>query len=208
MSLTAANVSIFESGATPGSLQVAAELAAHEVAGLERRDGLQHLHLLVADRLAVGAHRRLHREVAQHLEQVVLHDVADRARLVVELAAALDAEVLGHRDLHALDVTCGSRSARGTHWRSGRTACCAPAACRGNGRCGRCATSSKVLSRIAFSLRADSRSWPNGFSTMTRAPAAQFALRELLDDGAEQDRRNRQVVRRPLRVLRAPCAAR
>ena len=35
---------------------------------------------------------------------MVLDDVADRAGLVVEAAAALDAEVLGHRDLHALDV--------------------------------------------------------------------------------------------------------
>ena len=34
-------------------------------------------------------------------------------------------------------------------------------------------SSSKVWSRIAFSLRADSRSWPNGFSTITRAPSVQ-----------------------------------
>ena len=34
-------------------------------------------------------------------EQVVLHDVAQRADRLVELAAAPDAEVLGHRDLHA-----------------------------------------------------------------------------------------------------------
>ena len=32
---------------------------------------------------------------------MVLHDVADRAHLLVEGAAALDAEFLGHRDLHA-----------------------------------------------------------------------------------------------------------
>jgi hypothetical protein len=35
---------------------------------------------------------------------VVLHDVADRPDRVVEAAAALDAERLGHRDLHAADV--------------------------------------------------------------------------------------------------------
>src|SRR5262245_11494757 len=35
---------------------------------------------------------------------MVLHDVAHAAGLVVELAAALDAEALRHRDLHALDV--------------------------------------------------------------------------------------------------------
>ncbi len=72
--------------------------------GAERRHRLEHLHLLVADRLAVDPDRRLHREVAQHLEQVVLDHVADRAGLVVERPSALHAEVLGHRDLHALDV--------------------------------------------------------------------------------------------------------
>ena len=35
---------------------------------------------------------------------MVLDDVTDRARRVVEAAAALDTEVLGHCDLHALDV--------------------------------------------------------------------------------------------------------
>jgi len=35
---------------------------------------------------------------------VVLHHVPDAAGLVVELASTLDAEALGHRDLHALDV--------------------------------------------------------------------------------------------------------
>ena len=67
-------------------------------------DRLEDLHLLVADRFAVGPDRRLHRQVAQDLEQMILDDVADGARLVVEGAPALDAEVLGHGDLHALDV--------------------------------------------------------------------------------------------------------
>ena len=42
--------------------------------------------------------------IGHELERVVLHDVAQRAGLVVELAAALDADRLGHRDLHAVDV--------------------------------------------------------------------------------------------------------
>jgi hypothetical protein len=46
----------------------------------------------------------LHREDGQHLEQVVLDDVAHRAEFLVEATAALDAELLGHGDLHALDV--------------------------------------------------------------------------------------------------------
>ena len=48
---------------------------------------------------------------------------------------------------------------------------------------------------MALSSRADARSWPNGFSTMTRAPSVQPDLRELLDDRAEQRRRDREVVR-------------
>ena len=39
------------------------------------------------------------------LQQVVLHDVADRADLLVEACRGpADAEALGHRDLHVLDV--------------------------------------------------------------------------------------------------------
>ena len=39
-----------------------------------------------------------------HLHEVVDDDVAQRADRVVEVAAILDAEVLGHRDLDGLDV--------------------------------------------------------------------------------------------------------
>ena len=35
---------------------------------------------------------------------MVLNDVANRASLFVKRAAALNSEVLGHRDLHALDM--------------------------------------------------------------------------------------------------------
>ena len=48
---------------------------------------------------------------------------------------------------------------------------------------------------------------PNGFSTITRAPVVQPDFAELLDDLAEQHRRDREVVRRALRRRRAPCAA-
>ena len=55
--------------------------------------------------------------------------------------------------------------------------------------------SSKALCRIAFSCCADAKSRPNGFSTITRAPRVQSARCELLDDRAEQRRRDREVVR-------------
>ena len=94
----------FRVGSNALLVAVAAELAADDLAGVEGGDRLQDLHLLVADRLAVGPGGGLHGQVGQDLEQVVLHDVADRAGFFVERAAALDAEVLGHGDLDALDV--------------------------------------------------------------------------------------------------------
>ena len=65
---------------------------------------LEEVELLVADRVLVVAAGRLHRDQRQHLQQVVLDDVAQSADGVVETAAVLDAEVLGHRHLHVGDV--------------------------------------------------------------------------------------------------------
>ena len=48
--------------------------------------------------------RRLHRDRREHLHEVVDDDVAQRPDGVVEVAAVGDAEVLGHGDLHAVDV--------------------------------------------------------------------------------------------------------
>jgi hypothetical protein len=47
---------------------------------------------------------RLHGQQQQHVEQMVLHHVADAADLIIELASPLHAEILGHGDLHALDI--------------------------------------------------------------------------------------------------------
>jgi hypothetical protein len=47
------------------------------------------------------AGRRVHGDQGQHLRQVVLDHVAERADGVVEPAAVLDAEIFRHRDLHA-----------------------------------------------------------------------------------------------------------
>ena len=52
----------------------------------------------------VVAGRRLHRHEREHLQEVVLDDVAECADPVVERPAALDPEVLGHRDLDRVDV--------------------------------------------------------------------------------------------------------
>ena len=103
-SRSAAYVSVVESGATPSMSQVAVVLAAHVVGRVGRRDRAEERDLRVLDRLRVAARRRLHRARGDHLHEVVDDDVAQRADRVVEVAAVLDAEVLGHRDLDALDV--------------------------------------------------------------------------------------------------------
>ncbi len=67
-------------------------------------DGLEQLDLLVADAVGVGAGGGLHQGEGQHLHDVVLHDVAEGAGRLVEPAAVLDPEALGHGHLHLLDV--------------------------------------------------------------------------------------------------------
>ena len=60
----------------------------------ERRNGAKDLHLLVAHRIDVHGGRRFHRQERDHLQQVVLHHVANGAGFFVKFAAALDAERL------------------------------------------------------------------------------------------------------------------
>ena len=67
-------------------------------------DPAQHLDLLVAHLLRGEVDGRLHRDVAQQLEHVVLNEVAQRADRVVVLGARADADVFGRGDLHLLDV--------------------------------------------------------------------------------------------------------
>ena len=67
---------------------------------MQGSDRAEHLLLRVAEVVDLRADRRLHREQRERLEQVVLHHVAERTHLLVELPSPLHAEVLGHRDLH------------------------------------------------------------------------------------------------------------
>ena len=57
-----------------------------------------------AGSFSLPARRQFYAEAGDHLEHVILHDVADRACFFIKLSAPGDAEVFGHRDLHALDV--------------------------------------------------------------------------------------------------------
>ena len=60
--------------------------------------------LFVPDGLGPCRRGRLHREIADNLQQVVLHHVAHNAKAVKVAAAALGAKVLLERDLHVLDA--------------------------------------------------------------------------------------------------------
>ena len=64
----------------------------------------EHLLLLGAQVLRLEGDRLLHRGEGEELEQVVLDDVAGGADPVVVARPAADADVLGHRDLHVVDV--------------------------------------------------------------------------------------------------------
>ena len=78
---------------------------AHLVSGQSTAIACSTLHLLVAHVFGVERNRRLHRDERQQLEHVVLHDVAQRARLVVvRAAAARHPTVFGDGHLHVIDV--------------------------------------------------------------------------------------------------------
>lgn len=66
--------------------------------------GGERLDLLGSQRVRLEVDRFLHGHQGQELEQVVLDDVARRADAVVVPGPAADADVLGHGDLHVVDV--------------------------------------------------------------------------------------------------------
>ena len=59
---------------------IAAELPAHDLRRIERPHRAEKPQLLGAHRLGVAADRRIHRQQRDHLQQMILHDVADRRR--------------------------------------------------------------------------------------------------------------------------------
>jgi len=85
-------------------VQIALVLATDVVRRVGRADRLEEGDDAVLDRLGGATGRGLHRGRGDHLHDVVDDDVAERADRVVEVPAVGDAEVLGHRDLDALDI--------------------------------------------------------------------------------------------------------
>src|SRR5262245_29665584 len=70
----------------PTLLAIAAKLAANQLLRIDRIDRSQDLYLFVADSLAVNSDGRLHREIGEHLKQMVLNDIANCPGLIVESA--------------------------------------------------------------------------------------------------------------------------
>ena len=85
-------------------LPVPVVLAADVVRRIGRRHRVEDGEQRVLERRGIAGARRLHRRRPDHLHEMVHHDVAQRADRVVEVAAVVDAEVLGHRDLDARDL--------------------------------------------------------------------------------------------------------
>ncbi len=81
-----------------------AVLAAHGVEDGNGRNGLPDLELFAAHAFGFKARGRLEGDEREQLHHVVLDDVAQRAGLLVERAAAFDAEGFGHGDLHIVNV--------------------------------------------------------------------------------------------------------
>ena len=103
-SRSAAYVSVVEPARDALDVLVAVVLAADVVGRVGLDDRAEQRDLRLLDGVQVTARRRLHRRGRDELHQVVDHDVAQRADRVVEAAAVVDAEVLGHRDLDAVEV--------------------------------------------------------------------------------------------------------
>ena len=86
-----------------GLVDVLAVLAPDHLVRIEGPDLAVHLDLLVAQGIGCRRRRRLHGQEGDDLEQVVLHDVAERAGGVEVLGPAGSAELLGHGDLDVGD---------------------------------------------------------------------------------------------------------
>src|SRR5205823_2602247 len=80
-------------------------LAAHDiVVHIDWMDRLQDLELFIAYRVGVEVGRWFHGRDAEQLQQVILKNIAQRARGLVILAASLDADVFRHGDLNVVDI--------------------------------------------------------------------------------------------------------
>ena len=85
-------------------VEVAVELPAHVAGRVGRPHRAQQPHLRLAQCIQSVPGRRFHRGRRDHLHQVVDHNVTQRPDGIVEMAAIVHAELLGHGDLDTLHV--------------------------------------------------------------------------------------------------------
>ena len=159
--------------------------------GLDDRAEQRDLRLL--DGGQVAARRRLHRRGGDDLHEVVDHDVAQRTDRVVEAAAVVDAEVLRHRDLDAVDVVAAPDRLEDRVGEAQVAGSPRGPSSRGSGRSGTAATRRRTRAARRRGACADCWSWPNGFSMTNRAPVAEPGVGDALDHLAEQERRDLEV---------------
>ena len=159
-------------------------------------------HLLLLEAQASASKRRglLHRDQRHQLEQVVLDHVAGGADAVVVAGPAADADVLGHRDLHVVDVVGVpdrlEHLVGEPHRQDVLDRLLAEVVVDPEDRLRR----ETDVDRASVELARDSRSWPNGFSITTRrhepGPRRSSPCSwSWPTTSGEQPRRDRQVER-------------
>ena len=85
-------------------IAIAAELSPNHVCRRQCLDGFEESDLFIAHGFRITADRSVHGKQHQHLQHVVLYDVANCSDLFIKPPAAFDAKTLGQGDLHACDV--------------------------------------------------------------------------------------------------------
>src|SRR6202035_4244850 len=86
----------------PRFIAITLELAAHDLFRIERPDSPEQAQLFRLHRLRIVTGWGVYREQRDDLQQVVLHNIANGADLLVEGAPAFHAELLSHGDLYVL----------------------------------------------------------------------------------------------------------
>src|ERR1700722_3142748 len=87
-----------------GGGEITAILAADYILIRQRRHTLQDFDPLIAQAFNAKRRRRLHGDVAEYLQQMVLHHITHGSYRVVKAAPVQYIELLGHGDLNALHI--------------------------------------------------------------------------------------------------------
>jgi len=90
-------------GAVAGDVLATYNLSGQAIRA-DRRQGLEHLDLLVTDAVGRQIGRRVHGDQTKQLQQVVLNHVPQLACLIEVAPTAFDTDLLGHGDFHVGDV--------------------------------------------------------------------------------------------------------